>query len=198
MGPVAYVADAVIVRIADALGLGAETAFRLVRLFGVLQLAALVVVLGALMARVISQVGGITCGSCHHRAEPDAADDVGECPERLPRPLARRNRAHSRCCLTPTIVLGPGAALVHRRSCGRGGVDQAHGLGRRRVASPVGSCGSTGAGRSQPVVAFLGGTLAVCGWWFVRNVVLYGDPTAASAVARTGVSFDRYRLAQPW
>ena len=34
MGPVAYVADAVIVRIADALGLGAETAFRLVRLFG--------------------------------------------------------------------------------------------------------------------------------------------------------------------
>ena len=52
MGPVAYVADAVIVRVADALGLGAETAFRLVRLFGVLQLAALVVVLGALMARV--------------------------------------------------------------------------------------------------------------------------------------------------
>ena len=47
------------------------------------------------------------------------------------------------------------------------------------------------------VVAFLGGTLAVCGWWFVRNVVLYGDPTAASAVARTGVSFDRYGLASP-
>ena len=44
MGPVAYVADAVIVRIADTLGFGAETAFRLVRLFGVLQLAALVVV----------------------------------------------------------------------------------------------------------------------------------------------------------
>ena len=55
MGPVAYVADAVIVRLADALGFGAETAFRLVRLFGVLQLAALVLVSGALIARVVSR-----------------------------------------------------------------------------------------------------------------------------------------------
>ena len=48
-----------------------------------------------------------------------------------------------------------------------------------------------------PVAAFLCGALAVSGWWFVRNVMLYGDPTAASAVERTGVSFDRYRLARP-
>lgn len=33
------------------------------------------------------------------------------------------------------------------------------------------------------------GTVLVSGWWFVRNVIEYGDPTGSSAVHRTGVSF---------
>ena len=197
MGPVAYVADAVIVRIADALGLGAETAFRLVRLFGVLQLAALVVVLGALMARVVST----------SPASLAALTIIALNPMLLTMSASVQN--DSLALLLGAIVLILALALarrssstrrraLHRRSRGRGGVDQAHGLGRRRRASPVGSCGSTGAGRSHLLLRFSVRTLAVCGWWFVRNVVLYGDPTAASAVERTGVSFDRYRLAQPW
>lgn len=31
--------------------------------------------------------------------------------------------------------------------------------------------------------------MAVCGWWFIRNLRLYGDLTGSSAVERTGVSF---------
>ncbi|QNF93450.1 glycosyltransferase family 39 protein [Janibacter sp. YB324] len=34
------------------------------------------------------------------------------------------------------------------------------------------------------------GTAVVSGWWFVRNLVLYGDLTGSGAVDRTGVSFD--------
>ena len=48
-----------------------------------------------------------------------------------------------------------------------------------------------------PVLAFVGAAAAVCGWWFIRNVVLYGDLTSASAVERSGVSFDRYQLHGP-
>lgn len=34
----------------------------------------------------------------------------------------------------------------------------------------------------------------VSGWWFVRNMVLYGDLTGQSAVARTGVTFPHAEL----
>jgi 4-amino-4-deoxy-L-arabinose transferase-like glycosyltransferase len=35
------------------------------------------------------------------------------------------------------------------------------------------------------------GVLATSGWWFVRNLVLYGDLTASSAMARLGITFAR-------
>jgi hypothetical protein len=39
-------------------------------------------------------------------------------------------------------------------------------------------------GRSAAALAFIGGAVAVSGWWFVRNVVLYGDRTAHTASRR--------------
>ena len=39
------------------------------------------------------------------------------------------------------------------------------------------------------VLAATATTLAICGWWFVRNLVEYGDLTGAAGVQRTGVSF---------
>lgn len=38
------------------------------------------------------------------------------------------------------------------------------------------------------------GAALVSGWWFVRNMVLYGDLTGQSAVARTGVTFPHTEL----
>jgi D-alanyl-D-alanine carboxypeptidase (penicillin-binding protein 5/6) len=35
------------------------------------------------------------------------------------------------------------------------------------------------------------GVLVTSGWWFVRNLVLYGDLTSASAMARLGITFPR-------
>jgi D-alanyl-D-alanine carboxypeptidase (penicillin-binding protein 5/6) len=34
----------------------------------------------------------------------------------------------------------------------------------------------------------------VTAWWFVRNVVLYGDPSASAGVGRLGLSYPRYHL----
>jgi D-alanyl-D-alanine carboxypeptidase (penicillin-binding protein 5/6) len=48
-----------------------------------------------------------------------------------------------------------------------------------------------------PLLGFLAAAVAVSGWWFVRNIELYGDPTAASAVNRTGVSFAPYHVHGP-
>jgi 4-amino-4-deoxy-L-arabinose transferase-like glycosyltransferase len=39
------------------------------------------------------------------------------------------------------------------------------------------------------------GVLATSAWWFVRNLVLYGDLTGASAMARLGITFPRQQLA---
>lgn len=53
-------------------------------------------------------------------------------------------------------------------------------LDRRRSLRP----------RVLDAVAAAVGTAVVSGWWFVRNLVLYGDLTGAAAVELTGVSFD--------
>ena len=39
------------------------------------------------------------------------------------------------------------------------------------------------------------GVVATSGWWFVRNLVLYGDLTGASAMARLGITFPRQQWA---
>jgi 4-amino-4-deoxy-L-arabinose transferase-like glycosyltransferase len=49
-------------------------------------------------------------------------------------------------------------------------------------------------GALQPLAGFALAVVAVSGWWFTRNIVLYGDPTAAAGVQRSGVSFGPYHL----
>jgi hypothetical protein len=44
------------------------------------------------------------------------------------------------------------------------------------------------------VLAAGAGFVATSGWWFVRNVLLYGDLTGARGLARLGVSFPPLRL----
>jgi len=195
MGPVAYVADAVIVRMADALGLSAEVAFHLVRLFGVVQLAALVVVLGALMARVVSKSPALLA----------ALAVIALNPMLLTMSASVQN--DSLALLLGVLALF--LALVLLRDRPRSSVALAlgclAGVGMlTKLTNWVAVVGVAGwlvwvhrRHALAPVAAFLSGAVAVCGWWFVRNIVLYGDPTAASGVERTGVSFDRYHLTRP-
>jgi D-alanyl-D-alanine carboxypeptidase (penicillin-binding protein 5/6) len=42
-----------------------------------------------------------------------------------------------------------------------------------------------------------GGLVATCGWWFVRNVLVYGDLTGARGMARMGVVFPPLRWSGP-
>ena len=53
-------------------------------------------------------------------------------------------------------------------------------LDRRRPVRP----------RVLDAVAATAGLAVTSGWWFVRNLVLYGDLTGAAAVERTGLAFD--------
>lgn len=195
MGPVAYVVDAGIVRIADALGLSAETGFRLVRLFGVLQLAALVLVLGALMRRVISE----------SLAALAALAVVALNPMLLTMSASVQN--DSLALLLGVLVLLLTLAMLGERIRpwaalligGLAGMAMLTKLSDWVVVVVVAGWLAWVHRRNAltPLAAFLIGALAVSGWWFVRNLALYGDLTAASAVRRTGVSFDRYHVAGP-
>lgn len=195
MGPVAYVADAGIVRIADAFDLSAETGFHLVRLFGVLQLAALVLVIGALMARVIST----------SPAALAALAIVALNPMLLTMSASVQN--DSLALLLGVLVLLLAFAMLGERTRpwaalligGLAGVGVLTKLTDWVVVVVVAGWLAWVHRRHAlaPVAAYLIGALAVSGWWFMRNATLYGDLTAASAVERTGVSFDRYHLARP-
>ena len=43
-------------------------------------------------------------------------------------------------------------------------------------------------------LAAAAGLVASCGWWFVRNVLVYGDLTGARGLARIGVAFPPLRI----
>ncbi len=48
--------------------------------------------------------------------------------------------------------------------------------------------------RARRALVAVAGCLAVSGWWFVRNLVVYGDLTGASGMASQGVSFPPMRI----
>ena len=50
------------------------------------------------------------------------------------------------------------------------------------------------AARARRALAAVAGCLAVCGWWFVRNLLLYGDLTGANGMADIGILFPPLRL----
>lgn len=62
-------------------------------------------------------------------------------------------------------------------------------VGAALVAAPVRRRALRGA------AVAVGAALVACGWWFVRNLALYGDPTSVNAVPRTGVQFGRQPVA---
>ncbi len=51
--------------------------------------------------------------------------------------------------------------------------------------------------RAQWAVAAVGGVIATSGWWFLRNLWLYGDLTGANGISRLGITFPRLMWQSP-
>ena len=172
--PLAYYADALVYRAAG----GGDSGFYSVRLTGLLWLA----LLSWLLARAIK----------------DAAPELGPWAVRAGVLVAAWNPMVLACAMSvqndvPAVALTLAAVLAARDGVRRSAV-----LGGLAVLTKVSVLPAVlvvpfwiaWRRRSwRPLAHYLGVLLAVCGWWFVRNEVLYGDLTGTHAVAAAGYRF---------
>lgn len=187
-GPVTYLVDAVFYRIGRAAGLSLIGGLRLVRLVSVAELTG-----AALLLRSLFRWTGLA------RLATPAALLLGSNPMLLTMSASVQND-------TPALVLVVAALALAAKWRGHVGLRRGLVLGlviglailtklttwpllvtiptsifyweRRRAI--------TGLAGSAFVIALLDT------WWFVRNLILYGDPTGRSGVARTGVVFPAF------
>jgi hypothetical protein len=190
MGPVAYVLDAAVVRTATATGLSAETAFRVIRMLGVLELSACALLLAALLRGVIARPWALW----------GAVGLFALNPMLLTMSASVQNDTLALMLAFAALELsvrGDDPSTV--RLLLAGGVAGLAVLTKLTawpvvLAVPLWLAWRHRRGAAQPIAGFLGMAGAVGGWWFVRNVVLYGDLTGDAAVSRAGVTFGRYRV----
>jgi 4-amino-4-deoxy-L-arabinose transferase-like glycosyltransferase len=192
MGPVAYVVDAVIVRVSEAAGASQNTAFHLVRFAGVAELALAVAVLCALTRRLaghswawVAAVAVLALNPMLLTMSSSVQNDTLALALGLLALELALGRLGDRPTIRSSLLVGAiaGLAVVTKLSAWAAVAAIAAWLVWRHRRAAL-----------RPLVAFLVAAVAVSGWWFVRNVELYGDPTAASAVDRTGVSFAPYHV----
>jgi D-alanyl-D-alanine carboxypeptidase (penicillin-binding protein 5/6) len=192
MGPVAYVVDAVAVRSARAVGWSADIAFRLVRLLGVLELAGAVLVVAALTRRLLPNAWAALA----------AAAVFGLNPMLLTMSASVQN--DTLALLLGLLALQMAIVLLDRQPTigGAAMVGVVAGLAvltKLTTWAVVVAIGVWLLWRHRrsgltALAAFLASVFALTGWWFVRNGVLYGDPSASAGVARLGLSFPPYRI----
>jgi D-alanyl-D-alanine carboxypeptidase (penicillin-binding protein 5/6) len=192
MGPVAYVVDAAVVRLARAAGLSASSAFHLVRLVGVVELCAAVVLVGILTRRLLGRSWAAAGAVAIFALNPmllTMSSSVQNDTLALVLGLVALELALARLSDRPTfraaLVVGAvaGVAVLTKLTSWAAVVAVAAWLIWRHRR-----------GALQPLAAFIVAVIAVSGWWFIRNIDLYGDPTAAAGVHRSGVSFSAYHV----
>jgi D-alanyl-D-alanine carboxypeptidase (penicillin-binding protein 5/6) len=190
MGPVAYVVDAIVFRLAHATGLSVDAALHLVRLLSVAEFAIAVVLIAALTRRLIGRSWASTAAVAIFALNPmllAMSSSVQNDTLALMLGLLALELALARLADRPTlrsaVLVGvvAGLALLTKLTAWAAVVAIAAWLVWRHRRAAL-----------RPIVAFLASVAAVSGWWFVRNIELYGDPTAAAGVHRTGVSFGAY------
>lgn len=190
MGPVAYALDAMLVRAAQAVGVSLEGCFRLVRLLGVVEFAAAVAVIGSLTRRLVPRGHAWAVAVAVFALNPMLLamsasvqnDTLSLLLGLLTLELAIRLLTDRPTARWAAIVGAVGGLAVLTKLTSLSAVAAVAGWlmwRHRSKAAPL-------------LVAFLGSAVLVSGWWFYRNVALYGDPTAAAGVRRTGVSFPPY------
>jgi D-alanyl-D-alanine carboxypeptidase (penicillin-binding protein 5/6) len=192
MGPVAYVVDAFVVHLARAAGLSASVAFHLVRLVGAAELCAAVVLAGRLMRRLLGRSWSVAAAVAFLALNPmllTMSSSVQNDTLALALGLLALELALGRLSDRPTLrsafVVGAvaGVAVLTKLTAWVAVIAVAAWLIWRHRR-----------GGLQPLAAFIGAVVAISGWWFIRNIDLYGDPTAAAGVRRSGVSFGAYHV----
>jgi 4-amino-4-deoxy-L-arabinose transferase-like glycosyltransferase len=192
MGPVAYVVDAFVVHLARAAGLSASVTFHLVRLVGAAELCAAVVLAGRLMTRLLGRSWPVAAAVAVLASNPmllTMSSSVQNDTLALALSLLALDLALGRLSDRPTLrsafVVGAvaGAAVLTKLTAWVVVIAVAAWLIWRHRR-----------GALHPLAAFIAAVVAVSGWWFIRNIDLYGDPTASAGVRRSGVSFGAYHF----
>jgi hypothetical protein len=190
MGPVAYVLDATVVRVARAADLSVAATFHLVRLVGAAEFAVAVVLVGRLAKRLLGPSWATTAAVGLFALNPmllTMSSSVQNDTLALVLGLLALELTLARLADRSTVrwatlvgVVAALALLTKLTTWTAVVAIAAWLLWRHRF------------GALRALVAFAATVTAITAWWFVRNIVLYGDPTAAAGVRRTGVSFDTY------
>jgi 4-amino-4-deoxy-L-arabinose transferase-like glycosyltransferase len=192
MGPVVYIVDAFVVHLARAAGLSASVTFHLVRLIGVAELCAVVVLAGRLMTRLLGRSWSVAAAVAVVVSNPmllTMSSSVQNDTLALALGLLALDLALGLLSDRPTFrsafVVGAvaGVAVLTKLTAWAVVIAIAAWLIWRHRR-----------GGLQALAAFIVAVVAVSGWWFIRNIVLYGDPTAAAGVRRSGVSFGAYHV----
>ncbi|WP_084040039.1 glycosyltransferase 87 family protein [Demequina sp. NBRC 110053] len=182
MGPVAYVLYAVVAA-PFHLGGSDEAAFYAARALGAVQLVALAVAIGMVARRLLP-------------ASPSVAMVVTAAVGLNPMLLAVSTSVQND---TLALLLGTSALLVvvtdspltMRRSL-IGGALVGLAVLTKLTAWPFAvaiAAWLLWRRRARDLVVVVSTAALVAGWWFVRNAVLYGDPTGRSAVEAAGYDF---------
>jgi 4-amino-4-deoxy-L-arabinose transferase-like glycosyltransferase len=192
MGPVAYLVDALVVHVGRAAGFSASGTFHLVRLVGALELCVGVVLLATLIARLLGHSSPSVAAVAIFALNPmllTMSSSVQNDTLVLVLGLLALELALGRLSEQPTfrsalfVGVVAGLAVLTKLTAWPAVLAIAAWLVWRHRRDAL-----------RPLTAFVVAVLAVSGWWFVRNIVLYGDPTAAAGVRRAGFSFDAYHV----
>lgn len=192
MGPVAYVVDAVVVHLARAARLSASVAFHLVRLVGAAELCLAVTLMALMMRRFFPQSWLRTAAVAIFALNPMLLTMSGSVQNDtlalvlgfLALELALR-RLSEEPTFGSALLVGvvAGLAVLTKLTAWPAVVAIAAWLVWRHRRDAF-----------RPLAAFVVAVVVISGWWFIRNIVLYGDPTAAAGVRRAGVSFAPYHV----
>jgi hypothetical protein len=190
MGPIAYVLDGTIVRLAQAASLSSAVAFHVVRLVGAAEFAFAVVLVGKLTKRFLGRSSVQSAAVALFALNPmllTMSSSVQNDALALVLGLLALELALARLANQPTVrsatLVGVVAslALLTKLTAWTAVAAIAAWLAWRHRGAAL-----------RPLVAFGATVTLISAWWFIRNIELYGDPTGAGGVRRTGVSFHTY------
>jgi hypothetical protein len=191
-GPLAYTLDALLVTLARDLGGSLHTCFRLVRLLGLAELAATVPLIAAITRRAV----------CNAKAAIAATVVFALNPMLLTMSASVQNDSLALLLGVLTLYVALAWLSENPLVLRAGTVGVIAGLGvltkltvlPAAVAIPLWLLWRHRRRGLAAIGAFVVAVLATSGWWFIRNISLYGDPTGAAGVHRLGLSFPPYAV----
>ena len=192
MGPVAYALDGAVVDLLRELGLGISTAFRIVRMIGVVEFGCSILVLSGVVRRLARNASWASAALAVYALNPMLlcmSASVQNDTLALLLGLVVIRLALEWWREPPSVVVTGVTGLV-------AGLAVLTKLTAWAVVIfvPLWVLWYHRRAGIRAATGFFVAAAAVSGWWFVRNLILYGDPTAAAGVKKTGVVFGPYHV----